>query len=98
MRQIAAAVEGGTRLKGIIIEKPLARNFGEANTLVRIAKAMNVPTAYFENQIFMKPVRAGLAQLEPIQRRMGPLSLARSAEEHGGPHEGWFWDPTQSIN
>jgi predicted dehydrogenase len=26
---------------------------------------------------------------------MGPLSLARSAEEHGGPHEGWFWDPTR---
>ena len=26
---------------------------------------------------------------------MGPLSLVRSAEEHGGPHEGWFWDPTR---
>jgi predicted dehydrogenase len=26
---------------------------------------------------------------------MGPLVLARSAEEHGGPHEAWFWDPVR---
>lgn len=26
---------------------------------------------------------------------MGPLMLTRSAEEHAGPHEGWFWDPTR---
>jgi predicted dehydrogenase len=26
---------------------------------------------------------------------MGPLALTRSAEEHGGPHEPWFWDPTR---
>jgi predicted dehydrogenase len=26
-------------------------------------------------------------------REMGPLTLTRSAEEHGGPHEPWFWDP-----
>jgi predicted dehydrogenase len=25
---------------------------------------------------------------------MGPLMLARAAEEHGGPHSSWFWDPT----
>ena len=25
---------------------------------------------------------------------MGAAHLARSAEEHGGPHEPWFWDPT----
>ena len=25
----------------------------------------------------------------------GALLMARSAEEHGGPHEGWFWDPTR---
>ena len=25
---------------------------------------------------------------------MGPAHLARSAEEHGGPHKPWFWDPT----
>ena len=26
---------------------------------------------------------------------MGPLTLVRAAEEHGGPHSAWFWDPTQ---
>jgi predicted dehydrogenase len=26
---------------------------------------------------------------------MGPLGLARTAEEHSGPHEGWFWDPVR---
>jgi len=26
---------------------------------------------------------------------MGPLTLTRSSEEHGGPHEPWFWDPTR---
>ena len=51
--------------------------------------------AFFENQIFMKPMQAQRRQLAPQQRTMGPLSLVRSAEEHGGPHEGWFWDPTR---
>jgi predicted dehydrogenase len=94
MREIATAVEGGTKLKGIIIEKPLARNGAEANTLVRIAKAMNVPTAYFENQIHMPAVVQARTQLAQVEKAMGPAHLARSAEEHGGPHEPWFWDPT----
>ena len=95
MEEIAQAVRAGAALKGVICEKPLGRNVAEARRLVELADAAGLKTAYFENQIFMKLVRAGLAQLEPIQRRMGPLSLARSAEEHGGPHEGWFWDPTR---
>jgi predicted dehydrogenase len=28
-------------------------------------------------------------------RQAGPPYLARAAEEHGGPHRAWFWDPTQ---
>jgi predicted dehydrogenase len=94
MREIAAAVEAGARLKGIIIEKPLARNLAEADALVRIAKAMHVPTAYFENQIHMPAVVQARAQLAQVEKAMGPAHLARSAEEHGGPHEPWFWDPT----
>ncbi|HNS20793.1 MAG TPA: Gfo/Idh/MocA family oxidoreductase [Sedimentisphaerales bacterium] len=94
MRQIAAAVEGGARIKGIIVEKPLARNFGEADTLARIAKAMGVPTAYFENQIHMPAIVQARAQLAQVEKAMGAAHLARSAEEHGGPHEPWFWDPT----
>mgnify|MGYP001123020888 CR=1 FL=1 len=94
MREIAAAVEGGAEIKGIIVEKPLARNVGEADTLVRIARAMNVPTAYFENQIHMPAIVQARGQLAQVEKAMGPAHLARSAEEHGGPHEPWFWDPT----
>ncbi|MGE5358412.1 MAG: Gfo/Idh/MocA family protein, partial [Bacteroidales bacterium] len=95
VEQIVDAVKAGADLKGVICEKPLGRNVAEARRLVELAESVNLRTAYFENQIFMKPIRAQLAQLEPVQRQMGPLSLARSAEEHGGPHEGWFWDPTR---
>ena len=79
----------------MICEKPLGRNLAEARRLVELAESARLRTAYFENQIFMKPIRVQMAQLAPVQRVMGPLSLSRSAEEHGGPHEGWFWDPTR---
>lgn len=92
--QIAAAVKAGAELKGLICEKPLGRTVAEAKKLVKIAQGTGLPTAYFENQIHMKAIRHALKQLEPQQKAMGPLTLARSAEEHGGPHEPWFWDPT----
>ncbi len=95
MEQIAEAVGRGAQLMGVICEKPLGRNMQEARRLVALADEAGLKTAYFENQIFMKPMRTQLAQLEPQQRSMGPLSLARSSEEHGGPHEAWFWDPTR---
>jgi predicted dehydrogenase len=95
VEQIVDAVKGGAKLKGVICEKPLARNVKEARRLIALAESAGLKTAYFENQIFMKPMRVQLAQLEPQQKTMGPLSLVRSAEEHGGPHEAWFWDPTQ---
>ena len=93
-REIAKAVESGAALKGIIVEKPLARNLKEADTLARIAKALHVPTAYFENQIHMPAIVQARRQLAQVESAMGGAHLARSAEEHGGPHEPWFWDPT----
>jgi len=95
VEELVAAVKAGAQLKGVICEKPLARNMPEARRLIELVQSVNLKTAYFENQVFMKPVQAQLAQLAPQQRSMGPLSLVRSAEEHGGPHEGWFWDPTR---
>jgi len=95
VEQIVAAAKAGAELKGIICEKPLARTVSEGKKLLALAKEAKLPTAYFENQIHMKPIRKALAQLEPVQKSMGPISLARSAEEHAGPHEPWFWDPTQ---
>jgi len=95
MEEIANAVKAGAKLKGVICEKPLGRNLQEARRLVELAKEVDLKTAYFENQIFMKPIQAQMAQLAPQQKTMGSLVLTRSSEEHGGPHEGWFWDPTR---
>jgi len=95
VEEIVDAVKSGAELKGVICEKPLARNMKEARRVVELVEGAGLKTAYFENQIFMKPMRAQLEQLAPQQRTMGPLALTRSAEEHGGPHEAWFWDPTR---
>jgi predicted dehydrogenase len=95
VEKIVAAAKAGAQLKGIICEKPLARTVAEGKKVVALAKEAGLPTAYFENQIHMKAVKNALAQLAPAQKSMGPIALARSAEEHAGPHEPWFWDPTQ---
>ncbi|MEK7794034.1 MAG: Gfo/Idh/MocA family oxidoreductase [Candidatus Hydrogenedentota bacterium] len=93
--QIVEAVKAGAELKGVICEKPLGRTVAEARHLVELAKSVNLPTSFFENQLHMKAIKAQLAQLRPQQEAMGPMTLARCSEEHGGPHEGWFWDPTR---
>ena len=95
MRNIAKAIENGSKIKGIICEKPLARNLQEADVMARMAKALNVPTAYFENQLHMPCVIEARNQLSAVEKSMGSVHLSRSAEEHGGPHEPWFWDPTR---
>lgn len=95
MRAITEAVKNGAQLKGLVCEKPLARNMKEANEMVRLAKEAGLSTAYFENQIFMPGLVSAKAQLAAVESSMGPVHLARSAEEHGGPHEPWFWDPTK---
>ncbi len=75
MEELVGAVKAGAVLKGVICEKPLGRTVAEARRLVELARSAALRTAYFENQIFMKPIRAALAQLEPVQKAMGPLSL-----------------------
>ena len=95
MEQIAAAVADGACLRGIICEKPLGRNMSEARRIMELAGEIGVPTAYFENQIHMKMLQQARSQLAGVQAAMGPLALARSSEEHAGPHNAWFWDPTQ---
>jgi predicted dehydrogenase len=94
MEEIASAVEAGARLRGLICEKPLARNLAEARRVMVLANEIGAPTAYFENQIHMKMLQQARAQLAESAAAMGPLTLVRAAEEHGGPHSAWFWDPT----
>jgi predicted dehydrogenase len=95
LEEAANAVAAGARLKGLIVEKPLGRNLAEADRVIALARRIGAPTAYFENQIHMKSVQTALLQLRAVIGAMGPLALARAAEEHAGPHNAWFWDPTQ---
>ncbi len=95
MEEIRDAVKAGCQLRGIICEKPLGRNYAEAKQMVELLEETGVPGAYFENQLFMKPLVIQMEQLSGVRKAMGPLSLVRSAEEHGGPHGSWFWNPIQ---
>ena len=71
----------GAQLRGLICEKPLARNLAEAARVVELAKQIGAPTAYFENQILMKALQGARASWPAVVRAMGPLALARAAED-----------------
>jgi predicted dehydrogenase len=95
MEELVKASEQGARLQALVCEKPLARNLSEARQVAAMARQIGVPTAYFENQIYLPTLRAARTQLQAVAEKMGPLHLARAAEEHSGPHNSWFWDPIQ---
>jgi predicted dehydrogenase len=95
VEEICDAVKSGAALKGVICEKPLARNLKEARRMVQLVDGAGLPHVFFENQLHMNGVQAGLKQLRPVMEAMGPPVLTRSGEEHAGPHNGWFWDPVQ---
>ncbi|HEX5722315.1 MAG TPA: Gfo/Idh/MocA family oxidoreductase [Acidimicrobiia bacterium] len=95
MEELARAVADGAQIRALVCEKPLARNLAESRRLLAMAEQMGVVTAYFENQIHLPTLQAARAQLGAVAERMGPLVLARAAEEHSGPHNSWFWDPVQ---
>jgi predicted dehydrogenase len=95
LEQIVDAVKSGAGLKGVICEKPLARNLAEARRMVELVEDAKLTHVYFENQLHMKSIQVHRAQLAPIMETMGPPLLTRSGEEHAGPHNAWFWDPTR---
>lgn len=95
MEQIANAVHSGSNLTGVISEKPLGRNVEESKRMVKLARDAGLKTSYFENMLFMNAINNGLEQLRPQMESMGGLMIARSTEEHAGPHSAWFWDPTR---
>jgi predicted dehydrogenase len=95
VEELVDAAKQGAALKGVICEKPLARNLAEARRLVKLVEDAKIPHAYFENQLHMKSIQAHRAQLAPIIETMGPPVLTRSGEEHAGPHNAWFWDPVR---
>lgn len=83
---------GKGSLKGIAIEKPLARNAAEAKKVVELVEEAGVLHGYLEDQLFEPGIVKGR---EIIWRRAAALTgrpyLARAAEEHSGPHGPWFW-------
>jgi predicted dehydrogenase len=95
MEEIADAVKEGAELTGVICEKPLGRTVAEARQMVELARGADLKTAFFENQLHMNVLNNALDQLRPQQKVMGNFHLARSTEEHAGPHSAWFWDPTR---
>ncbi|PWN07254.1 Gfo/Idh/MocA family protein [Rhodohalobacter mucosus] len=95
MEEISDAVQNGSELTGVICEKPLGRTLDEARKMTGLAHNSGLLTAYFENQLHMNSINHALSQLRPQQKAMGPFTLARSTEEHAGPHSAWFWDPTK---
>lgn len=95
MEEIVESVKKGAQVNGVICEKPLGRTIAESKAMVELAKKAKLLTAYFENQLHMNSINNALEQLRPQQKVMGNFTLARSTEEHAGPHNSWFWNPTQ---
>ncbi len=93
VEEIVAAVRGGAVLKGVAVEKPLARNLAEARRIVQLIKSVPLLHGYLENQVFSPSLQRGK---DILWRRAVPIAgrpyLARAAEEHSGPHMPWFWD------
>jgi predicted dehydrogenase len=80
------------KLVGVAVEKPLARNVAEAKQVVAAVKKSGLLHGYLENNVFAPALVRGK---DLLWRRgaatAGRPYLARAAEEHGGPHEPWFW-------
>lgn len=89
--------QGKADLVGICCEKPLARNVREAEEMVKLVESTGLLHGYLENQVFAPSLLRGK---QIVWRRGAALSgrpyLARAAEEHGGPHEPWFWQGHRS--
>jgi len=83
---------GRATLKGLAVEKPLARNLREARQILSAVSEAGIPHGYLENQLFAPALVRGK---ELLWRRgaavAGEPYLARCAEEHSGPHRAWFW-------
>ncbi len=83
---------GKGSLRGIAIEKPLARNAAEARRVIELIEESGLLHGYLEDQLFEPGITRGR---EILWRRAAALTgrpyIARCAEEHSGPHNSWFW-------
>lgn len=92
MERIVAALGRGATLVAVACEKPLGRNAAEAARMVELVEQSGLLHGYLENQLFAPAVERGKAVVWARGAALaGRPYLARAAEEHGGPHEPWFW-------
>lgn len=94
MEEVVEAVTSGKgQLVGVACEKPLGRNVAEASRMVELAQEAGLLDGYLENQLFTPSVVRGKQIVWARGAALtGPPYLARSAEEHSGPHMPWFWE------
>lgn len=94
MEEIAdAVVSGKGELKGVCCEKPLGRNVAEAKRMLELIQKADLLDGYLEDQLFSTSVIRGKAIVWARGAALtGRPYLARSAEEHSGPHMPWFWE------
>ena len=91
------ARQGRGNLVGVACEKPLGRTADEAEEMVRLVEKTQLLHGYLENQVYSPSVVRGRDAIWHYgARKAGRPYLARAAEEHGGPHMPWFWDPRRS--
>ncbi|HEX3927846.1 MAG TPA: Gfo/Idh/MocA family oxidoreductase, partial [Gemmatimonadales bacterium] len=87
-----AVGRGRGELIGIACEKPLARNVAEAREVLRLVEKAGLKHGYLENQLFAPGLVRGRDLIWTRgAKATGRPYLARAAEEHSGPHNGWFW-------
>jgi predicted dehydrogenase len=93
MEAIVRTIKSGKGgIVGIACEKPLARNVAEAKRVVELVEEAGVLHGYLEDQLFEPAIVRGREILWARGASIaGRPYLARSAEEHSGPHMPWFW-------
>ncbi len=94
MEEIVEAIESGKgELVGVACEKPLGRNAAEARRMLELVQRVGLLDGYLENQLYTPSVVRGRNIVWARGAALtGPPYLARSAEEHSGPHMPWFWE------
>jgi predicted dehydrogenase len=88
--------QGKSNIIGVACDKPLARTILEAKEMISLVEKAGLLHGYLENQVFAPSLVKGRETVWSHASKVGRPYLARASEEHGGPHEPWFWMPSRS--